>query len=38
MDEILLGFLVIGVLVIADPDRLQALIDRIRDLVAWLAE
>jgi hypothetical protein len=38
MDEILLGFLVIGVLIIADPDRLQALIDRVRDLVAWLAE
>ena len=38
MDEILLAFLVVGVLVVADPDRLQALIDRVRELVAWLAE
>lgn len=38
MDEILLGFLVIGVLVVADPDRLQTVIDRIHDLIAWLAE
>ena len=38
MAEITLGMLVIGVLVIADPDRLQALLDRLRELVAWLAE
>jgi hypothetical protein len=38
MDEILLGILVVGVLVVADPDRLQALLDRIQELVAWLAE
>jgi hypothetical protein len=38
MDEILLAFLVVGVLVVADPDRLQALIDRVRELVTWLAE
>ncbi|MGE3983889.1 MAG: hypothetical protein AB7G38_06935 [Dehalococcoidia bacterium] len=38
MDEILLGFLVIGVLVVADPDRLQTVIDRVHELIAWLAE
>ena len=38
MSEILLGFLVIGVLVISDPERLQVLIDRVQVLMAWLAE
>ncbi len=38
MDEILLGFLVIGVLVVADPDRLQTVIDRIHELITWLSE
>ena len=36
--EILLAFLVIGVLVVADPERLQTLIERARELMAWLAE
>ena len=38
MAEILLAFLVIGVLVVADPDRLQSLFERARELMAWLAE
>lgn len=38
MAELGLGILVIGVLLVADPDRLQALLDRIRELSAWLAE
>jgi hypothetical protein len=38
MAEITLAFFVIGVLLIADPDRLQYIIDRVRELAAWLAE
>ena len=38
MSEILLGILVVGVLVISDPDRLQRILDRIQDLIVWLAE
>jgi len=38
MAEISIGILVAGVLLIADPDRLQALIERVRDVLAWLAE
>ena len=38
MSEIALGILVIGVLVISDPDRLQQILDRIQDLLTWLAE
>ena len=38
MPELLLGVLVVGVLFIADPDRLQLALDRVRDLMAWLAE
>jgi len=38
MAELGLAILVIGVLLVADPDRLQALLDRIRELSAWLAE
>lgn len=38
MAEIGLGILVIGVLLIADPERLTALLDRVRELMAWLAE
>jgi hypothetical protein len=38
MSEILLGMLVVGVLIVADPDRLQQIIDRIQDLITWLAE
>jgi hypothetical protein len=30
--------LVIGVLLVADSDRLQAAIDRVREILAWLAE
>jgi hypothetical protein len=36
--EIALGLLVIGVLFVADTDRLQAAIDRLREVLAWLAE
>jgi hypothetical protein len=36
--EIALAFLVITVLFIADPDRLQYLLDRMREFAAWLAE
>ena len=38
MSELALAFLVIGVLFVADPDRLQLVIDRVRELIAWLAE
>jgi hypothetical protein len=38
MSEILLGMLVVGVLVISDPDRLQRILDRVQDLIVWLAE
>ena len=36
--EIFLAVLVIGVLFIADPERLQQVIERLRELSAWLAE
>jgi hypothetical protein len=36
--EIAIVILLIGVLFIADPDRLQAVIDRVREISAWLAE
>ncbi len=38
MPEIGIAILVIGVLVVADPDRLQTLIDKLHDLMTWLAE
>ncbi len=38
MPEIGIAVLVIGVLLIADPERLQAVIDRVREIVTWLAE
>jgi hypothetical protein len=38
MAEIALAILVVGVLFIADPDRLQTVIDQVRELAAWLAE
>jgi hypothetical protein len=38
MAEIAVGILVIGVLFVADADRLQAAIDRLRELATWLAE
>ena len=36
--EIVIAALVIGVLFISDPDRLQRIIDRLREFSAWLAE
>jgi hypothetical protein len=36
--EIAIALLIAGVLVIADPDRLQLLLERLRELSAWLAE
>ena len=36
--EIAIAILLIGVLFIADPERLQSVIDRIREISAWLAE
>ena len=38
MAEISLGLLILGVLIIAEPERLQALLERLRELVNWLAE
>jgi hypothetical protein len=36
--EVVIAALVIGVLFISDPDRLQRIIDRLREFSAWLAE
>jgi len=36
--EIVIAALIIGVLFISDPDRLQRIIDRLREFSAWLAE
>jgi hypothetical protein len=36
--EIAVALLLAGVLLIADPDRLQYLLDKLRQLSAWLAE
>ena len=38
MGEIVIAALIIGVLFISDPDRLQRVIDRLREFSAWLAE
>ncbi len=38
MSEIFLGLLVVGVLLVADTERLQAALERLRDLMAWLGE
>lgn len=38
MGEIAVALLLIGVLLIADPDRLQYLMEKLRQLSAWLAE
>lgn len=38
MGEIAVALLLIGVLLIADPGRLQYVMDKLRDLSAWLAE
>jgi hypothetical protein len=38
VEEIALGLLVVGVLLVADPERLQSAIDRLRELLVWLAE
>jgi hypothetical protein len=36
--EVALALLVIPVLLIADPPRLQSIIDRARQLIYWLSE
>ena len=36
--EIGLAFLIIPVLIVADPRRLQTIMDRVRELLVWLAE
>jgi len=38
MGEIAVALLLIGVLLIADPKRLQYVMDKVRELSAWLAE
>ena len=38
MPEISLAILVVGVLMVADPGRLQVILDRVRELINWLAE
>jgi hypothetical protein len=38
MGEIAVALLLAGVLLIADPDRLQVLLEKLRQLSAWLAE
>ena len=38
MAELSIGILIFGVLTIADPERLQQIIDRLRELATWLAE
>jgi hypothetical protein len=36
--ELAVALLLIGVLLIADPGRLQYVLDKLRELSAWLAE
>jgi hypothetical protein len=36
--EIAVALLLIGVLLIADPRRLQYVLDKLRELSSWLAE
>ena len=38
MAEISIGVLIVGVLLVTDPERLQVLLDRLRDLINWLAD
>ncbi len=38
MGEVGVLILLVGVLLIADPRRLQYVIDKVRELSAWLAE
>jgi hypothetical protein len=38
MGEIAVALLLIGVLLVADPRRLQYVMDKLRELSAWLAE
>ena len=38
MAELGLAVLVVGVLVLADPTRLQSAIEKMRELLNWLAE
>jgi hypothetical protein len=36
--EIIIAILITGVLFISDPDRLQQVIERVREFSTWLAE
>lgn len=38
MAELALGVLVVCALFIADPERLQLVIEKLREFAAWLAE
>jgi hypothetical protein len=38
MGEVGVALLIVAVLFVADPERLQLLLDRLRELSAWLAE
>jgi len=38
MAEIAVALLLAGTLLVADPDRLQLILDRLRRIAAWLAE
>ena len=38
MAEISLAILVFGVLLVADPERLQKLMERLREVINWMAE
>jgi hypothetical protein len=38
MSEVFLALLIVGVLFVADPERLQMVIDKVRDFANWLAE
>lgn len=38
MAEVLVAFLIVGVLFVSDPERLQDVLNRIREFSAWLAE
>ena len=38
MAEIGLAILLVFALFVADPERLQIVIDKLRDIAAWLAE
>jgi hypothetical protein len=38
MGEVAVALLLIGVLLVADPRRLEYIMDKLRELTAWLAE